>query len=765
MGVQSLIAGRFLPSRATGRFGRRARRWYVAVLRAIRWRTPTEWLLTAACVGAGLLMFLVGFLEGALGLLSGLLLASEVIRRRGSAPAALVSAVAFGACSALSAATHAGLLLSLLNTAAVTLPLHRAAFPSLLLSQTFLVAYVAAFVAADVGRTGTLQWFQLLINVVMFNVIAGAAIDLASRRRRVELVLVDQVRETEDLALTLQRAEVLRRAIMAVRDGEAEETVVARLAQATRRLIGADVVQVLVAPRDGTTRPPKKAVGEAPELSSSMRVFPSRTPRPGGIVRQVLDRREPLWAKGLARADLVELQLPPTVSVVGLVPVVVSGGVYGILELARAGAREFDRSECELATALAEPAGIALERAVLRAELDQRVEGAETLHRIAAGLAGRRDIQEIAEDVVSALQTLYRADAAVFYLEGEDCSAEPLIAHGLSPSEFAELRCEYTGRRRGVQLRKGRALVMSNADDDRRTGTRTILSALGMATVVDVPVVSRERMIGGLVLCHHERRVYRPPELDLLETFAHQLGGGIELAQAYEAERALDREREEFLALVSHDLRQPAAAISIVAEGLAKSKQLSPLERDALDGLREQARSLSVFAEDVLSISQLESGALKLAPTSFDLAHLATALARQAPEADRIEVQAPDAPVQVRADATRIGRAVDNLLRNAVAYSPPGTPVVVRVGRTETHATLEVIDRGVGFEPAEAACLFQKYSRLAGARRGGPVGFGLGLYLARLMVEAHGGAITAETEGPGSGARFCILLPLTGPAP
>lgn len=746
------------------RFDRRAGQWRDVVVHAIRWRTPTEWLLTAACIGAGLILFLAGLVEGALGLLSGLILASEVIRRRGSVPAALASSVAFGACSALSAATHAGLLVSLLNTAAVTLPLHRAALPSLLLSQTFLVAYVGAFVAADVGRTGTVPWFQLLINVVMFNVIAGAAVDLASRRRRVERVLVDQVRATEDLALTLQRAEVLRRAIMAVRDGEAEETVVARLAQAARSLIAADVVQVLVPPADPASRQQNQARREGRELALPIRVFPSGTPRPRGILRQVLERQEPLWANGLAWTDLSELQLPTTVSVVGLVPIVVSGGVYGILELARTDATEFDRSERELATALAEPAGIAFERAVLRAELDQRVEGAEALHRIAADLAGRRDIQEIAADVVGALQTLYRADAAVFYLEEDGCAAEPLIARGLSPAAFAELRSEYTGRRRGVQLRKGRAQVMPNAPDDRRTRTRTMLSTLGIATLVDVPAVSRERTIGGLVLCHQERRVYRAHELDLLETFAHQLGGGIELAQAYEAERDLDRQREEFLALVSHDLRQPAAAISIVAEGLAKSKQLSPPERDALDGLRDQARSLTVFAEDVLSISQVESGELKLAPTSFDLGQLVTALARQSPETNRIEVQLPNVPVQVKADATRIGRSVENLLRNAVGYSPPGTSVIVRVDRTETHATLEVTDHGIGFDPAEAAFLFQKYSRLDGARRGGPAGFGLGLYLARLMVEAHGGAITAESEGPGSGARFCLSLPLTGPA-
>src|SRR5581483_10960253 len=123
---------------------------------------------------------------------------------------------------------------------------------------------------------------------------------------------------------------------------------------------------------------------------------------------------------------------------------------------------------------------------------------------------------------------------------------------------------------------------------------------------------------------------------DLLETFAEQLGGGIELARAYAAAEALDSQREEILALISHDLRQPLVAIATVAEALGANPSLTPRELRALDGLRQQARSLLVFAEDVLSISQVESGQFRLRPVPFDLRVLLTGLAQQLSERARI---------------------------------------------------------------------------------------------------------------------------------
>jgi signal transduction histidine kinase len=294
---------------------------------------------------------------------------------------------------------------------------------------------------------------------------------------------------------------------------------------------------------------------------------------------------------------------------------------------------------------------------------------------------------------------------------------------------------------------------------------RELLVTLGIAKVVEVPVVSRGRAIGGIVLYHHQHRSYQPYELELLETFAEQLGGGIGLAQAYDAVNALDQQREEFLALVSHDLRQPVVAISIVAEALAANTRLSDVERRSLDGLLDQARSLARFADDVLTVSLAESGQFKLRPVQFDLGLLVAGLARQALQARRIELDVTEEPLFVDGDPDRIAQAIENLLHNAFKYSAPETSVILRVRPNGDQVLVEVCDAGIGLDPEDMRDLFQKYGRPRLDATRGQASFGLGLYLCRLLVETHGGAISAHSEGRGHGATFRIALPLESGIP
>src|SRR5581483_9160995 len=139
---------------------------------------------------------------------------------------------------------------------------------------------------------------------------------------------------------------------------------------------------------------------------------------------------------------------------VGLVPIEVTGEVVAVLELVAQGQSRFGGTERELVVALTRQAGVALERDRLREELARRASGAEALHRIAASNAGRRDIRELGAETVTALQDLYRADAAVFYTartdegEPEDIPAVPLVALGISESAFVQLHGEYAGQRR-----------------------------------------------------------------------------------------------------------------------------------------------------------------------------------------------------------------------------------------------------------------------------------------------------------------------------
>jgi len=239
----------------------------------------------------------------------------------------------------------------------------------------------------------------------------------------------------------------------------------------------------------------------------------------------------------------------------------------------------------------------------------------------------------------------------------------------------------------------------------------------------------------------------------------------VERVRMAEDLRDVDRQREEFLSLVSHELRHPVAAIGLMAEGLGSTPGLGEKERLALRRLRQQAQSLSRLAEEVLEVARVESGGVQLHRTTVELGALVDDVAQQTSEPDRLRIELPEQPVEIEADPERLGIAVDNLLRNALKYSPPGTPVQVRVVAATDEVEVEVRDEGIGLSETDLGQLFQKYRRVKNIRASGIRGVGLGLYLTRLLIEAHGGRISAASPGPGLGATFTIQLPRSGEGP
>jgi signal transduction histidine kinase len=480
------------------------------------------------------------------------------------------------------------------------------------------------------------------------------------------------------------------------------------------------------------------------------------------VLQVAVERQQAVWIGNWLRDVAADqsLSIPFDEGSLGLIPIVVSRQVYAVLELAWREPHDLALTDRAVVVDLVEQVGVALERVIISEELSQRAEGAEALHHVSARFAGRRDIRLIAEDALRALLTLYRADAAVFYLRRPDGEVSAFLAQGLSTETFSRLHAEYAGGQRGWLLRSGRSIVISNVEDDRRLQTRELLAAEGIASLIDVPAVWEDRTMGGLVLYHRQRRSYAQYEIELLETFAQQLAGGMELAEAYRAIEMFDRQREEFLALMSHELRQPVAGIAAMAEALAGTPGLGATEVAALEAMRQQARNLAMLAEDVLSIAQLETGQLTLRPTLLDLGTLVGGICTQSLDASRITTQLPAQPLLVEGDPERLGQALENVIGNALKYSDPEMPISVRAWAAEDLAIVDVQDHGVGIDASEIPLLFQKYARVPNRRSHVVKGTGLGLYLTRLLIEAHGGTVSAASPGKDQGAKFTITIPL-----
>jgi signal transduction histidine kinase len=222
---------------------------------------------------------------------------------------------------------------------------------------------------------------------------------------------------------------------------------------------------------------------------------------------------------------------------------------------------------------------------------------------------------------------------------------------------------------------------------------------------------------------------------------------------------SVDMHREESLALIAHTLRRSAAEIEGAIPDLSKAPALSAAERDAIVELRRQSRNFNRFAEDVLEVGQLESGHFRLNRARFDLSEFVATLVR---ETDRVRLQlvSESDAVWVDADAERLRTAIEHLLNNALRFSPSGSTVHVSVGAREGRARVIVKDQGVGLARSHIGTLFKKYGRIETASTRDRIGVGLGLYVARLVAEAHRGSVAAASVGLGLGSTFTLELPL-----
>lgn len=239
-----------------------------------------------------------------------------------------------------------------------------------------------------------------------------------------------------------------------------------------------------------------------------------------------------------------------------------------------------------------------------------------------------------------------------------------------------------------------------------------------------------------------------------------------------EAEQA-NRVKDEFLATVSHELRTPLAAILGWARML-RSGALPPERLDrALEVIERNARLQTQLIEDLLDVSRIVSGKLRIEPAPVAIAELVElsieAIGPHA-QAKSIALTADlDAPgTVVRADAHRLQQAIGNLLTNAVKFTPAGGTIVVSVRAAEPDVVISVEDSGCGIEPDLLPLVFDRFRQGSGGPGGDHGGLGLGLTIVRHIVELHGGSIRAESEGPGKGARFVIRIPAwatTGEAP
>ncbi|MDX1556886.1 MAG: ATP-binding protein, partial [Xanthomonadales bacterium] len=230
--------------------------------------------------------------------------------------------------------------------------------------------------------------------------------------------------------------------------------------------------------------------------------------------------------------------------------------------------------------------------------------------------------------------------------------------------------------------------------------------------------------------------------------------------------KELDRMKTEFVSMVSHELRTPLTSIkgyvSMLREG--ELGEMTREQHEFLDITLENADRLMGLINDLLDISRIESGRLRLALSDFDFSDVIKAVRsemRAMGETKQIKtvVEGDASPVRVRADRDRVVQILANLLSNAYKYSPVGTTVRIRTQVDQPFVRIQVVDQGMGLSEQDQAKLFTKFFRTEAAKQRGISGTGLGLSISRQLVEMQGGEMSVRSE-IGHGSTFAFTLPL-----
>ncbi|HEX2076703.1 MAG TPA: ATP-binding protein [Longimicrobium sp.] len=310
------------------------------------------------------------------------------------------------------------------------------------------------------------------------------------------------------------------------------------------------------------------------------------------------------------------------------------------------------------------------------------------------------------------------------------------------------------------------AVVDDAALEDMCTGPehREAVRSLGVTSAMVVPIRAKGRILGAVSLARTGGTAYDARDLAVAEELARRAALAVENARLYEQARQAVRVRDEVVAVVSHDLRNPLNAVLIASTVLAEYgevERLSERDRRQVEIIRRAAEQMTALTQDLLEVSSLESGSMTMQPRTCATAALLRSVEEMfAPVAEEEGVSlvvspADDLPA-AHADYGRALQVFGNLVGNALKFTPQGGQVELGAECAGEWLRFWVRDTGPGIEPEHLPRLFDRFWQ---ARRGGKAGAGLGLAIAKSIVEAHGGQIWAESPS-GGGSTFSFTLPV-----
>jgi signal transduction histidine kinase/CheY-like chemotaxis protein len=464
------------------------------------------------------------------------------------------------------------------------------------------------------------------------------------------------------------------------------------------------------------------------------------------------------------------------------VPISLRGQTFGVLRLGTTDSRDRrDGTELPFLGEIAHIAAIAIENARLYEATKQKENEQRFLAEVGSTLASTLDYRETLEKV-GRLAVRDLADWCLMDLVDRAGKAHRQIVHR---SAAKAPLCEALARipidrcrphLTSAVLETNRPVVVSEVDATylesiaQSEEELRALRDLEPRSIMAVPLHVRERLIGVCVLVSsNPARRYRATDLSLARKMADQSALAIENAQLYQVARYAIQDRDDVMAIVSHDLTNPLNAIRLSVELLLRA--LPPgergKERKHLEVINRSSARLEQLIKSLRDASMIETGQFTVEPKPEDVPSLVTeATAMLEPQAERqglkVDVELADDLPTIPCDRMRVLQVLGNLVGNAIKFTESGGRIRIAVRSSEEAVCFSVSDTGAGIPDHQMPHIFERYWK-GKERRKNVQGTGLGLYIAKAIVESHGGTIWAESK-VGEGTSFFFTLPFAPPA-
>jgi signal transduction histidine kinase/CheY-like chemotaxis protein len=390
------------------------------------------------------------------------------------------------------------------------------------------------------------------------------------------------------------------------------------------------------------------------------------------------------------------------------------------------------------------------------------------LQKVSLSLTASLSLDEVLDAILEAAMMICGADcAALSYLDGS--GALRLMRHrGLSEEYLRQRHITSSDPAVSPLLTGKEPLIVEDIDSLRGVSPNyEAWKNEGIRSIVSLPLIRGGQVFGMIGAGSRTGRRYTQTGTEAMAILASQASAAITNARLFEQLREANKAKDDFLATLSHELRTPLSPILGWLHMLRRFSDSDPLLKQGIETVERNANQLAGLINDLLDLTRVISGKVELERQPTDLGALVQAAVEQVrPQLTArgltIDVSLPERRIICNVDSVRIQQVLANLLNNAVKFTPEGGRVSVSIeatGDVSGDVAIEVADTGIGIEANFLPHVFERFTQAHGGinRRYG--GLGLGLAITRAIVEAHGGVVTAASDGPRQGSRFRVRLP------